>query len=106
MRLRSGFALNKVLLYGTGGIAVGAVDYSVRPLDEFSDTLHAHDDYTSMGWSAGAGVEWGLSERTSAKIEYLYIDLGIEDGDIPGAGTRLKITPTTQSVRVGIDFRF
>ena len=51
-------------------------------------------------------MEWGLSERTSAKIEYLYIDLGSEDGAIPGEGTRLKITPSLQSIRVGIDFRF
>jgi outer membrane immunogenic protein len=106
MRLRSGFALDKMLFYGTGGLALGGVDYKVRALDDYSGTLQTQDDYTAMGWSAGAGVEWGLSERSSAKFEYLYVDLGSEDGAIPGQGARLKITPTLQSVRVGIDFRF
>ena len=105
VRLRSGFALDNLLVYGTGGLALGGVDYEIRALHDFG-TLNTHDNYTTLGWSAGAGVEWGLSERTSAKIEYLYIDLGSEDGAIPGEGTRLKITPSLQSIRVGIDFRF
>lgn len=106
MRLRSGFALDKLLIYGTGGLALGGVDYNVRPLDDLSGTVKSQDNYTATGWTAGVGAEWGLSERTSAKVEYLYYDLGSEDSDIAGAGTRLKITPTLQSVRVGIDFRF
>ena len=75
-------------------------------LSTTSGTLNSSDDYTATGWTAGAGVEWGLSENSSAKIEYLYIDLGSEDGAIPGEGTRFKITPGFQSIRVGIDFQF
>ena len=31
---------------------------------------------TKLGWTAGAGVETKLDSQWSAKIEYLYVDLG------------------------------
>jgi opacity protein-like surface antigen len=31
---------------------------------------------TSIGWTAGAGMEWKFSRNWSAKAEYLYVDLG------------------------------
>ena len=30
----------------------------------------------SVGWTAGAGVEWKLTPVWSVKAEYLYVDLG------------------------------
>ena len=57
------------LLYGTGGLAVGEV--------------HAWDALTPAsgsafrtGWTAGAGVETAFARNWSAKVEYLYVDLG------------------------------
>ena len=32
--------------------------------------------HTQAGWTAGAGVEWGFAENWSAKVEYLYVNLG------------------------------
>jgi outer membrane immunogenic protein len=29
-----------------------------------------------VGWTAGAGLEWAFTGRWSAKLEYLYVDLG------------------------------
>ncbi len=31
---------------------------------------------THVGWTVGAGVEWALLDNWSAKVEYLYLDLG------------------------------
>jgi outer membrane immunogenic protein len=30
----------------------------------------------SIGWTAGAGMEWMFARNWSAKAEYLYVDLG------------------------------
>ena len=29
-----------------------------------------------LGWTAGAGLEYAFNQDWSAKIEYLYVDLG------------------------------
>jgi outer membrane immunogenic protein len=34
------------------------------------------DSDTRAGWTAGAGVEYGSSDRWSLGLEYLYSDLG------------------------------
>jgi outer membrane immunogenic protein len=95
-----------MLLYGTGGIAFGGVDYKVSVIDD-STTTDLREDYTATGWTAGAGVEWGMSDRSSAKLEFLYIDLGDRSvDDLAGSGTRLKLQPTAQSLRLGLDYRF
>jgi outer membrane immunogenic protein len=31
---------------------------------------------TAVGWTIGAGLEFGLTQNISAKAEYLYFDLG------------------------------
>lgn len=32
-----------------------------------------------MGWTAGGGAEWAFSPNWSAKLEYLYSDIGASD---------------------------
>ena len=75
VRLRSGIALDNLLLYGTGGLALGGVDYKVRTINDPSGAINWNDKYTATGWTAGAGVQWGFSANSSAKIEYLYIPI-------------------------------
>ena len=67
LRARGGYAMNNVLFYGTLGLAYGGGKF--EPGNGFSDT------HTHVGWTAGAGVEVGLTPHWSAKVEYLYIDL-------------------------------
>jgi len=72
-----------LLVYGTGGLAYGGVSlnygvaqtcigcaFTVAPFAaaSFSDTR--------VGWTAGGGFEWMFMPRWSAKVEYLYYDLG------------------------------
>jgi len=73
------------LVYGTGGFAYGYVNNTVgiattlttvNPVAGISGTSTSGN--TQVGWTAGGGVEW--SPQTfpawSAKVEYLYTDLG------------------------------
>jgi outer membrane immunogenic protein len=73
-----------LLLYGTGGLAYGHVDASAN--SQFFDTgvltveFPASVSKTKVGWTAGAGAEWMFAHNWSAKLEYLYVDLGSESG--------------------------
>jgi outer membrane immunogenic protein len=78
-RVRAGItATDRLLLYVTGGVAFGDVSYAAqtdfRPV---GTTLYAAAfSDTKVGWTAGGGAEWAFAPNWSAKVEYLYVDLG------------------------------
>jgi outer membrane immunogenic protein len=90
VRGRLGFLFTPTLLvYGTGGLAYGGANASANFLA--TDTLFASQAVitgstysdTLVGWTAGAGLEWMFAPHWSAKVEYLYYDLGRLSGQ-PG----------------------
>ena len=68
VRGRAGYAWDRILFYGTGGAAFGNVQTVAGALP--------YDSVTQTGWTAGAGVEWAFLPNWTAKVEYLYVDLG------------------------------
>ena len=66
VRPRLGWAFDRALFYGTGGVAFGSV--------KTSDTLGFPQSFldatstskTLTGWTAGAGVEWAFARNWSA----------------------------------------
>ena len=73
-----------VLLYATGGLAYGEVETGgtitgptlAVPL---ATVALPGASSTRVGWTAGAGVEGRISGNWTAKLEYLYMDLGTVD---------------------------
>ena len=71
-------------------------------------TLQASDRQTHVGWTAGAGVEAMITPNISAKVEYLYADLGWEKHQAPGVVTATPLVafiPPGTSVRASGDFK-
>jgi len=93
LRGRGGIVLNNILFYATLGVAYGdgAVDFG--GLSE----SHWH-----FGWTAGAGMEIGLTQNWSLKAEYLYIDLSQENYALTGASNGFK----DNLLRFGINYHF
>jgi outer membrane immunogenic protein len=97
----------ELLLYGTGGLAYGRVDASANFFasgedfsgDPFQAQAPASVSKTKIGWTAGAGAEWMFARNWSAKLEYLYIDLGSESAirDL----TVISALPPTADFKVG-----
>ena len=62
------------------------------------------------GWTAGAGVEGVIGGGWTAKLEYLYMDLGEQTSNIatPGQGTvsNWSNRVTDNIVRVGFNYRW
>jgi outer membrane immunogenic protein len=62
----------------------------------FGDT---HD--TKTGWTVGGGIEAAIAGPWTAKVEYLYVDLGNTSSTL---GSDVKFT--TNIVRAGLNYRF
>jgi len=78
-RGRIGFApLCRLLVYATGGLAYGNVDYSANTNFDNGITYPVSFTRTSLGWTVGGGLEYAISHHWSVKAEYLYYDLGDE----------------------------
>ena len=95
-----------VLLYATGGLAYGAANTSevIGILPGFSSST------TNVGWTVGAGIEGVISGNWTAKLEYLYVDLGTVSGTFTapaGAPTSTFSSHITDNVlRVGVNYKF
>lgn len=93
VRGRLGYAFNNILLYGTGGLAFGSTKFSSGG---FSETQ------TSAGWTLGAGAEFALTQNWSAKVEYLYVDLGEKNFVMTAFPHGYQFS----TIRVGVNYRF
>lgn len=135
VRGRLGYLFTPTLLvYGTGGLAYGGVNLNVGG---FQSVVPAHPAWPTIGfgggsfsdarvgWTAGGGLEWMFWPNWSAKIEYLYYDLGslqmaagataqIYDGSLGGFPAGVKWLNATQAranykgniVRAGVNYHF
>lgn len=117
VRGRLGFAaFDRVLIYGTGGVAFGNVKHSAieNQTTVAGAIVSASDDSTRTGWAAGAGVEWAVTDQWSVGVEYLHVDLGNTTLSLPGTTVvGVAFNPATATftdrsdiVRARIDFRF
>ena len=75
VRGRMGYALNNILVYGTGGLAFGELT---------GQTFGLSESHTNAGWTVGLGAEVGLARNWSAKVEYLFVDLNDSNFVITG----------------------
>lgn len=114
LRARLGFTpSDRLLIYGTGGLAYGKVE------DSSSLNIAAGGGITysgirsdlRSGWTAGGGAEYALPSNWTAKIEYLYYDLGTQTVigvRMPAAPffTRNTFDTSGHIIRVGLNYRF
>jgi outer membrane immunogenic protein len=120
---------DRVLVYGTGGLAYGrvkvagstnvdgllAVGFSI--LQPGTSAFAA--ERTNVGFAVGGGVESKIFANWTWKLEYLHLDLGsldsvtpfppivVRGGVTPAVGTMTTHTKfTDDSVRVGVNYKF
>ncbi|MDI3468771.1 MAG: Outer membrane protein [Pseudolabrys sp.] len=96
VRGRLGYNAGRWMPYVTGGLAFGGVKSSI-------DTFGGSSS-TKAGWTLGGGVEAMLWGPWSAKLEYLYVDLG-HVNDIPGTGGT-SADFKTNIIRAGLNYHF
>lgn len=125
LRPRIGVAVDNVLIYATGGLAIAD--------DRFSQTLSylnvaviglpvttvagganaGKASSTKVGWTLGGGAEWAFAKNWSVKAEYLYANLGRQGF----SSSYTSVTPLTYTAthrdnlslsiaRVGVNYHF
>lgn len=136
VRARAGVMAGSVLVYATGGLAVGHVENTLsvpnvvtvgtggQITGGFSYRCSAggppcFDGAASgweTGWTVGAGAEVEVSSRATMKLEYLYVDLGDESGVMTALDAFAGTTPASFTgdfgsvnfsiIRAGLNIRF
>jgi outer membrane immunogenic protein len=86
-------------------------DLAFFPFGALTNFNTASSRATRTGWTAGGGMEWGFSPNWSAKVEYLYVDLGSVNytsvnSAVPTATINHDHRITENIVRVGLNYRF
>lgn len=118
-----------VLAYVTGGLAYGEVSTTNTvtgtnlvgpqgvntPPTFVPVSASSSNNSTRVGWTVGAGVEGVVSGNWTAKIEYLYMDLGTVSGSFvtpiitPSgafATSRYSSRITDNILRVGVNYKW
>jgi outer membrane immunogenic protein len=116
VRLRAGYAFDRILVYATGGLAYGGVNnnnnvgsaivattapgfvipttniIAVTPTQTvIGSSLGSRSSSTRAGWTIGGGVEYAFTPNWTVKGEYLFEDFGHANRApgifLPGAAT-------------------
>jgi outer membrane immunogenic protein len=111
-RLRLGYAFDRWLVYGTGGVAYASLTSEVTATTPLASVTFSNS-VNRAGWTVGAGVENAFARNWSWKLEYLYMDFGtFTINNALGLPVVLATTInqevrfTNQVVRVGLNYRF
>jgi outer membrane immunogenic protein len=94
LRGRAGIALSNVLIYGTAGLAYGGLTAETAG--------NLSEDHTSLGWTAGGGIEVSFTPHWSAKAEWLYLDFANHSYSVTGANNGLA----ANLLRMGVNYHF
>jgi opacity protein-like surface antigen len=104
IRGRLGVAIDRFLVYGTGGWAWGnpSASYALLGSAPFAGNFS-----NAFGWTAGAGVDYAFTKDVFGRIEYRYTSLDMSGfvnvaANTADTGSRLPIS----DMRVGIAYKF
>ena len=107
VRGRVGYASGPILNYVTGGFAYGGV--KVSDTERFGGVSAGTFavEQTKTGFALGSGIEAAVGGNWTAKIEYLYVDLGsINQAFVLGGIPHVLGTEVRQSIfRAGVNYR-
>jgi outer membrane protein OmpA-like peptidoglycan-associated protein len=124
-RARVGYlAMPNLLLFVTGGIAVGETQLSsaficptcapAAPSAAAGPTSQSHQTFNA-GPAGGGGIEWMVLPNWSIKAEYIYANLSSSSTGIiynyggfgpPSSTMRSTVNNAVQTARVGINYHF
>jgi len=110
---RLGFAAGRALFFVKGGGAWLGSSNSTFTNTATNVSLTSGGGSSNTGWNVGAGFEWGILPRMSAKVEYDYIGLSNQSftipvgvGGFPAGDTFSSNNRSMQMVLAGLNYRF
>jgi outer membrane immunogenic protein len=118
LRARLGFVpMDRLMIYGTGGLMFANVkNNSVTQYNNvvFDPAFRYAGSASSMktGYVVGAGAEYAFTNNITAKLEYLYYDLGKQNyfgarvAGVNGFSLNYQTKNTGNIVRAGVNYKF
>jgi outer membrane immunogenic protein len=121
VRGRLGIAFDRVLLFGTGGVALTSFNTTYFDTTGFFTGIPGTNETiskTRAGWTAGGGIEYAVTDNWSVQAEYRYSNFGNTTDfpfSNPGAVVVLQAAGgfftaqhhlTENQVQVGFAYRF
>jgi outer membrane immunogenic protein len=110
-RVRGGFADGPLLFYYTAGLAFGELRTSVNEVGGGAANAFQFNT-TRAGWTVGSGVEAAIGGAWTAKLEYLYVDMGRVTSNYTFAGPGIgaphifNYEVRDHVFRAGLNYRF
>jgi outer membrane immunogenic protein len=111
---RFGYAFDRLLFYGKGGVAWASNKYSVTGsfTGAGAQVPGTAFDFEGLalrtGFTVGAGVEWAFTDDWSARVEYDYYGFGTQTSTLNDAVNQvsgpLSFKQTVQTIKLGINF--
>jgi outer membrane immunogenic protein len=92
VRGRLGVAWDRVLIYGTGGVAFGGIntDFELSGVGAAGVPFFATTSRSNSrtGWTVGGGIEYAVTNNWSIGAEYRFTDFGTisREAVLPGGG--------------------
>jgi len=115
VRGRLGYAWDRFLVYGTGGVAFADVraTFGFAGVPFGFPTTFVEDSQTLVGGTVGGGFEYGITENLSFGVEYRFSDFGHQDfshGTVLIGAAALPVTTSTDlqthEVTARLNWRF
>lgn len=108
-RGRVGHAFDKVMIYGTGGLAWTFDQLTRTQIDGTAGAANPGTVETKLqwrfGWALGAGVEVPLSPAWTARAEFLHTSFARSGVDFEVAAQRFDSRLAQNAVRLGVNYR-
>jgi opacity protein-like surface antigen/outer membrane receptor protein involved in Fe transport len=100
---RLGYVTGPLMLYGKAGAAWMNADYRLEVNSGIDGATLTNT--TRTGWNVGAGLEYMLGSRWSAKLEYDYLDFGSNTlGFVNPFGNSATVKTAVNEVKAGVNY--
>jgi len=97
---KAGFAMDRLLVYGIGGVAFAGIETSQVAGASFAGTR------TNVGWTLGAGVDYALTDKFIVGAQYRYYDFGSEHYDVAEPFNDRNQNVKLNTVGVNLSYKF
>jgi outer membrane immunogenic protein len=106
-RGRVGVALDRWLLYVTGGLAFETfITNDTFTFAGVNNLIGIDKRSTRTGETIGGGLEYAVLDSWTIKLEYLYATFGTFDTNIPGLPITVHHQYFDNVARIGLNYRF
>jgi outer membrane immunogenic protein len=117
LRGKLGVAVGRVLVFGSGGLAVTNLQERFNFMDDYTAREEGKIHEIKPGWVAGGGIEFAFMDHFSVRAEYLHFEIERESqrensfsqtccGPYPATDMKHSVDLQSELGRIAVNYRF